>query len=171
MGSIGEEIIKKCEEKIKYTAVKTDEKSLVELWKNLAEYQEISIYYLRFDSLAKQSVDTVHISGDLLPTEKEDYVYREENKLKYLYEPSVAEVADLFAKEVLSFLAEQTMKEADLAKYAARLMYLDSCLERNNEHLTATMRQKLILTKRLNNKRQNARLGSYLSVKGSKTYA
>lgn len=162
VGSIGAEILSSRPSIAKYEIIKSDEASLVELWKKLSQYQEINIYYLRYDTLAKQSVDTVHISGDVLPKSDESYTIDDKNKLKYIYEPSVSDVADLFAKEVLSFLAEQTMKEADLAKYAARLMYLDSCLERNNNSLTGVLKQKMILTKRLSNKRQNARMVGYL---------
>jgi len=163
IGGVGEEILKQCSPSVKYTPVKTDEATLVNLWKTLSEYQEINVYYLRYDSLAQQSVDMVHISGDILPKEGESYEYSEKTKLKYLYEPSVIEVATVFAKEVLAFLAEQTMKESNLAKYAARLMYLDSCLEKNSQNLTDTLKQKMILTKRLSNKRQNARMASYLT--------
>jgi len=171
VGNVGDEIMKASRPAVKYQTVKTDERSLAELWKSLAEYQEINIYFLRYDSLAKQSADTVRISGDLVPKDTTSFEYDENNKLRYLYEPSVLEVAEVFAKEVLSFLSEQTMKEANLAKYAARLMYLDSCLERNSESLSATLKQKMILTKRLANKRQNARMASYLTINRSNQYA
>jgi len=162
VGSVGVDLMKSSGLNLKYEIIKSDETSLVNLWKTLGEYQEINLYYLKYDSLAKQSVDTLHISGDVLPKAEDDYQYDDKNKLKYIYEPSVMEVAEVFAKEVLSFLAEQTMKEAELAKYAARLMYLDSCLERNNTHLSGAIKQKMILTKRLSNKRQNARMAGYL---------
>lgn len=162
IGSIGVELMEQSGINIKYTFIKSDEESLVELWKSLSEYQEINIYYLKYNTLAKQSVDTLHISGELIPKTEESYEYNEDNKLKYLYEPTVLEVAEVFAKEVLVFLAEQTMKEANLAKYAARLMYLDSCLEKNNNSLVGALKQKMILSKRLSNKRQNARMASYL---------
>lgn len=163
VGGVGEEIVRHQKIKVNYVAVKSDEGSLVSLWKTLGEYQELNIFHLRYDSLAKQSVEVVRISGDALPKDGEDYVYEEKNKLRYLYEPTVAGVVEVFAKEVLSFLVQQTMKESDLAKYAARLMYLDSCLERNNENLTEILKQKMILTKRLANKRQNARMAGYLA--------
>jgi len=163
VGGIGDEILRNGGHDLKYQLINSDVASLNDLWKTLSEYQEINIYYLRYDSLAKQSVDKVHISGSVLPSEDESYEYNKENKLRFLYEPSVMEVAEVFAKEILSFLAEQTMKEADLAKYAARLMYLDSSIERNNISLSGTLKQKMILTKRLANKRQNARMASYLT--------
>jgi F0F1-type ATP synthase gamma subunit len=170
VGSLGIEILKKSRPSVSYQSIKSDELSLENLWKSLGEYQEIDIFYLRYDSLAKQSNDTVHISGDVMPSEKDDFTFDDKNKLKYIYEPSVTEVAEVFAKEILSFLAEQTMKESDLAKYAARLMYLDSCLQRNNENIYSTLKQKMILTKRGSNKRQNARISNYLTRNKNNQY-
>jgi len=171
VGKMGVEIMERSGTDIKYTEVASDEASLVDLWKTLSECQEVNIFHLRYDNFAQQSVEVTHVSGDLIPKRNEKYDYDTKVKLKYIYEPSALEVAEVFAKEVLSFLAEQTMKEADLAKHAARLMYLDSCLQRNNDNLKDTVRQKMILTKRRSNKRQNARMINYLTRNKTNNYA
>ena len=171
VGKVGVEIMERSGTDIKYNEVASDEVSLANLWKTLSECQEVNIFHLRYDNFAQQSVDVTHISGDLIPKGNEKYEYDAKVKLRYIYEPSALEVAEVFAKEVLSFLAEQTMKEADLAKHAARLMYLDSCLQRNNDNLKDTVRQKMILTKRRSNKRQNARMINYLTRNKVNNYA
>jgi len=171
VGSLGVDVISRSGMRVNYTEIASTEEALAGLWKTLSEYQEINVYYLKYISLANQSAEVLHVSGDLIPKETDTYQYDEKNKLKYIYEPSAIEVAEVFAKEVLVFLTSQTLKEADLAKHAARLMYLDSCLQRNNENLNATMKQKMILTKRRSNKRQNARIVNYMTRNRSNQYA
>lgn len=162
VGSIGEELIKRVLPNKKFTAVNPDEQSLADLWRRLSEYQEIHIYYLKYANLAKQEVSQVKFSGDLVPQSGEDFEIMEK-QTSFLYEPSVAGISEVFANEVLTFLAEQTMKESDLSKYSARLMYLDGCIDRNSENVKTMMNQRMILLKRLQNKRQNARVINYLT--------
>lgn len=161
IGGMGVDLMK-ANSKASFVEIAADKSSLDSLWSALSQYQEINIFYLRHDSLAKQSMERLKISGDALPQDGQLYEYDKTKQLRYIYEPSVSEVVDVFAKEVLSFLAEQTMKESDLAKFAARLMYLDGCLERNTQNLSKAMKQKMTLTKRQINRSQNARMVNYL---------
>ena len=170
VGQVGAEMMRAMGVEAKYTEIATDTESVARLWASLGEYQEINIFYLKYDSLAKQSVDIQRISGDLIPREAEKYEYDDKIRLKYIYEPTVAGVVDVFAKEVLVFLSEQTMKESDLAKHAARLMYLDGCLQKNGEDLKETMRQRMVLRKMRANKRQNARMVNYLTRSKTNIY-
>lgn len=163
VGSIGVELLKASGTKASYTVIPSDEQSLKDLWNVLGKYQEINIFYLKFNSIARQNADIIHLAGDIIPQSKNDYVLDESKKLSFLYEPSAFEVSQLFANKILAFLAEQTMKESDLAKYAARLMYLDGCIEKNKQHLHLYTRKRMVLSKRQQNKRQNARMINFIT--------
>lgn len=171
IGHVGVEVVRRYSPELKFSAIGSDKDSLANLWKLLGEYQEVSVFHLKYESLARQDVEMVHISGDMIPKEGEKYEYDKKVQMKYIYEPSTLEVAEVFAKEVLAFLAEQTMKESDLAKHAARLMYLDASLHKNDDNMKATIRLKMILTKRRSNKRQNARMINYLTRNRANIYA
>lgn len=125
----------------KVNFVNSDEQSLKELWSKLAEYQEINIYYLKYANIARQDISSVKFSGDLVPQTGDDFEIIEK-QTTFLYEPSVAEVSAVFAGEVLAFLAEQTMKESELSKFSARLMYLDGCVTRNTENVKQMIGEK-----------------------------
>ena len=163
VGSIGSELLKASGTKASYTVIPSDEQSLKDLWNILGKYQEINIFYLKFNSIARQNADIIHLAGDIIPQSKDDYVLDKTSKLSFLYEPSAFEVSQLFANKILAFLAEQTMKESDLAKYAARLMYLDGCIEKNKQHLHQYTRKRMVLSKRQQNKRQNARMINFIT--------
>ena len=163
VGTIGDELLKAAKVKKNYTVIPTDSASLKNLWTKIGEYQEINIFYLKFNSIARQNADIVHLAGDIIPQSQSDYTLDNTRRLAYLYEPSAFEISELFAHKVLSFLAEQTMKECDLAKYAARLMYLDSCIEKNKLNLRSSTQKRIILSKRQQNKRQNARTINFIT--------
>jgi len=163
IGSIGTELLKISGTNQKYTVIPSDKESIKEFWNSINQYQNIDICYLKFNSIAKQTVNMIHLAGDIIPQNKADYTINQESSLSFLYEPSVFEVAEVFTSKILSFLTEQTFKESDLAKYAARLMYLDNCIEKNKKHLILANNRKMILKKRQQNKRQNARMVNYIT--------
>lgn len=163
VGSIGVELLKASGTKKTYSIISSDEQSLKVLWETLGKYQEINIFYLKFNSITRQNADIIHLAGDIIPQSKDDYIIDKSKKLSFLYEPSAFEVSQLFANKILAFLAEQTMKESDLAKYAARLMYLDGCIEKNKRHLHQYTRKRMVLSKQQQNKRQNARMINFIT--------
>ena len=51
-------------------------------------------------------------------------------EVKYLFEPSVGDVARIFEGEILASIFEQTLHESQLAKFASRLMALDASVDK-----------------------------------------
>jgi F0F1-type ATP synthase gamma subunit len=97
-----------------------DVASLSALAKHLVPYDEIHLYYGKFVNVVRQEPQLYTISAELS--------FAEDNKGKlqyYLFEPSIEKVLQYFEGQIFGTLLEQTVNEAQLAKYAARLTTMD----------------------------------------------
>ena len=74
--------------------------------------------------------------------------------MKYLFEPSLEQVMKFFEQQIFTSLIEGTIKEAELAKFASRMITLDSATENVKSALKAVQNQQRVLQHRKSNKRQ-----------------
>ena len=73
---------------------------------------------------------------------------------KYLFEPSLETILIFFEKEIFASIISQTIKESELAKYAARMVALDSSIQNVKEALKKVELQKRLIAHREANKKQ-----------------
>ena len=73
VGSLGARILDRHGLSGRYTLISSDNDALTGLWGNLGGYQEVDVFYLRYENLAMQAADVQHLSGDLVPKEEEKY--------------------------------------------------------------------------------------------------
>lgn len=112
---------------------KIDEGTLKKTITLLIEYQEIIIFYEQFVNVVTQDPIATNISGDQLPWEQTG------TEIKYFFEPSLEKVLGFFEKEIFASIFEQTLYESELAKFASRMVSLDSAASNTRTKLKQTI--------------------------------
>ena len=132
---------------------KIEEDKFRDLIVKILKFNNIVVFYGKFLNVVNQSAAQTVISGELL---KSSEVESEEKKkrLKFLYEPSLSEISKVMGNEILASIFEAMVRESQLAKYASRLMYLDSSIDRIDNELANFDREKIKIKKRLLDKKQ-----------------
>ncbi|MEN9407972.1 MAG: synthase subunit gamma, partial [Candidatus Parcubacteria bacterium] len=117
----------------------------------LIQYEKIYIFYGKFISVGVQQPTMLDVIGE----EKEELAAdKTAPQIKYLFEPSLEQVMMFFEQQIFTSLIEQTVKEAELAKFASRMITLDSATENIKGALKTINLQQRILQHRQANKRQ-----------------
>jgi len=96
-----------------------DQESFVLVMRYLIQFEKILVFFGKFKTLLSQEPTILPVSGDTL----EDQLSRAlgvAGKSDYLFEPSVYDVAMMF---------EQALHESQLAKFASRMLALDSAVD------------------------------------------
>ena len=168
VGKVGEQMMKELGLKKRYTVVDLpdgkEEKGWQELVGYLQVYEKVRVFYGEFVSLANQrAVDRV-FSGKFWQQVSRGL---DRESLRYLYEPSVEKLAKRFEGEIFESVLGQTLKEAELAKYASRLMHLDGAIGRIEERSKKVKDEMWWWLKREENRKQNLRMVSFYAQGGS----
>lgn len=108
-----------------------DQESLQMVMRYLVQYEKVLVFYGKFKTILNQDPVVTSVTGDALVAQESRKVATAE--VKYLFEPSVAEVARIFEGEILASIFEQTLHESQLAKFASRLMALDASVDKIEE--------------------------------------
>lgn len=117
----------------------------------LIQYEKIYIFYGKFISVGVQQPTMLDVIGE----EKEELAAdKTAPQIKYLFEPSLEQVMMFFEQQIFTSLIEQTVKEAELAKFASRMITLDSATENIKGALKTINLQQRIMQHRQANKRQ-----------------
>ncbi|MCL4353132.1 F0F1 ATP synthase subunit gamma [Patescibacteria group bacterium] len=166
LGAVGEEFMKEYAKGIRFTAIPYPNEEIEtptsQLLETVASFHQIHVFYGKFKNIVIQTPDIGEVSGKMFPQEEEDLKALAKRRMKYLYEPSLYPVSELFTKEILSQVIEQMILEAGLARLASRLMHLDQAIEKTN-HLLATLREeKYKARKRLLEKKQSSMIVSVM---------
>lgn len=131
--------------------------AISQLIAHIVQYEEIRVYYPVFQSAIRQEPSRYIISAETPLTELKTEQGRKD---KYLFEPSLKEILMFFERETFSSLMDQSIREAQLAKYAARIMTLDRSGENIKERLKNLKLDKLKAEHRVKNKKQTEALSS-----------
>jgi ATP synthase F1 gamma subunit len=124
---------------------------LSQLIGHIVQYEEIRVYYPTFQSAIRQLPSRYTISAETPLSELQE---RGGRKSKYLFEPSLKETLIFFEREIFASLLDQTVREAQLAKYAARIMTLDRSGENIKKSLKELGLDKLRVEHRVKNRKQ-----------------
>jgi len=125
-----------------------DETSMQKICKYLVEYQDVLVFYEKFNSVIDQTPIVTNISGGMLPEEKS------EPSIKYLFEPSLEKIMEFFEKEIVFSVFKQTIFESELAKFAARMISMDTGSENTRVKLKQILAVKNKLKHSESNKKQ-----------------
>lgn len=121
-------------------------KKLVEF---LTPYETVIVYHGVFKNILMQDPASTNITGDvLLPLVKEG------RRRRLIFEPSLPQILEFFETEFFSSLLIQTIFEAQLAKFSARMATLDQASENIKEATKQALWEKTKEEHRLTNKKQ-----------------
>lgn len=129
---------------------------LSDIIKHLVQYEEIRVYYPAYQSAVSQKASRYSISAETPIAE----LSARDEKSVYIFEPNLKEILIFFEKEIFASLLDQTIRESQLAKFAARIMALD----RAGENIKEELKKLNLLASRVRhvtqNKKQNDSLVS-----------
>jgi ATP synthase F1 gamma subunit len=94
------------------------------IMEKLIQYKKILLFYGLFQSVVTQSPNMLDLYGVEVPAGGQTVA-----KAKYLFEPDLETILEFFEKEILASIFEQTVSESNLAKYASRMVSLDSATD------------------------------------------
>ena len=140
--------------------------SLEELALKLKDYQRIKVIYGVFENIVHQEPVTHEIVGmgwSMYQMETHEMLKR---RRKFLYEPSYSEVAQVFGGRIMTGVMRQMVVEAELAKFASRLMHLDQAMENIDENLGWLKRAERKIRGRNMEKKQHTMISGMLVREG-----
>lgn len=130
---------------------------LTEIVAKLSKHQKIHLFYGQFYNIVLQEARLRSLSGEILAGSAEEIHGQDDLHLNYLYEPSPQTISSKIGTEIFASVCEQTLNEAQLAKFASRLMHLDRALSKTNEMKINLLREKRNLDRKMNDKKQRSR--------------
>jgi len=130
----------------------------------LIGYEKIYIFYGRFESVGVQRPTVLDVVGQNIEEEEEQQNQQTNTQqVKYLFEPSLEEIMIFFEEQIFTSIIEQTLKESELAKFASRMITLDSATENVKADLkNVYLKQRLLEHREKNKKQQELLLGMSL---------
>ncbi len=125
----------------------------------LIQYEKIVVFYGQFKTILTQEAVATSVSGDAVEAEKAvETVDGKKVVRQYLFEPSVKDIAKVFEGEILASIFEQTLHEAQLAKFASRMLALDKSIEEIDKKMGGLYLDSVRLRHKTANKKQLATL-------------
>lgn len=133
---------------------RVDLDSLRLVMRYLLQFEKIVVFYGKFENIVNQKPTVASISGDSLPNVN----LKAKPQNKYIFEPNVKEILEVFESEILSSIFEQTLHESLLAKFASRLQHLDRSLLNIEQRLGQLKFEMRRLRHKIDNRKQLSRL-------------
>ena len=87
----------------------------------LLEYEAVIIFCGKFNNLASQEPIKAHLTGNLLLDDG-----KETSQEDYVFEPDLEEILTFFENQIFSLILNQTIQEAQLARFAARIQAMEA---------------------------------------------
>lgn len=141
------------------------EESIKQVMQSLSDYKKVSVFHGQFQTIATQVVTSSNITGSVMADV--GYFFDKDEaariRIKNIYEPSIGIIGEKFAKEISASIFSQSLKENQLAKYASRLIHLDSALENIDQKLRLSVQEKSRMRKKIEQKKQTERVSRMLS--------
>jgi len=139
------------------------------LMDKLSAYSKIYIFHGRFESIARQTFVSSIISGPDIQkyggvqdlTAQAGKKEKEKRRFVNIYEPDVDVISKKFGKEISASIIDQSIRENQLAKYAARLMHLDGALDNVTKRLENLNINKKRMRKKIEQKKQTERIARW----------
>ena len=134
-----------------------DDEKMKEIISFLISYEKVMIFFGKFQNIVTQTPTMSDISGNIQTSVNED-----KPSSKYYFEPSIEKILAFFEQEIFSSIFEQTMRESQLAKFAARITTLDTSTENIRKRLSQVIYEKNKIFHAEENKKQ---LQTFSSIK------
>ncbi len=118
----------------------TDANAISQTIAHLVQYQEIRVYFAKYESVVRQKATDVAISAG---TEVKDVVATPTRT--FIFEPSLEKVLMFFETQIFASLFDQSIRESQLAKMASRILAMDKASGSINDRLKALRFEKIKL--------------------------
>lgn len=135
---------------------KIDTESLKKIIAKIIAYEKVLVFYEQFQNVVSQEPTIISISGDKLPWEQK------ETEVKYFFEPSLEKVMEFFEKGIITSIFEQILYESQLAKFASRMVSLNTASDNAKTKLKQMIFEKEKIKHRIMNKKQTEVFASRL---------
>lgn len=136
----------------------TDQAHMSETVSHLVQYQEIKVYYAKYQSVVNQVASTFSISAGTEVADKHD-----KSVASFLFEPSLERVLMFFETQIFASLFDQSLRESQLAKLASRILAMDKASASIDQRLKALSFE----SKRLRHTNEDKKMfGSIIPVLG-----
>ncbi len=123
---------------------------------HLIQYEEVKVFYGRFESFINQQGSLVTISGTTpLEIKKEAKEIKEE---KFLFEPSLKEILAFFETQIFALVFRQLALESYLAQIGSRVISLEQANNNIDDRLGDLGRERRRWLKRRKNRKQQQNL-------------
>lgn len=126
-----------------------DNELLRKLMELVIQYEKILVFYGKFQNIVYQYPTMFDLYGS-----EETFTFTESSSLKYFFEPDLEKVMNFFEAQMFASIFEQTVRESDLAKFAARMFTLDKATENVKSRLKKVELERRIFQHRMLNKKQ-----------------
>lgn len=130
-----------------------DPAKLGEIIGHLVQYEKIQIYYAKFNNIVNQEPAIFNLEAET-PVATYTPEQRPTDVTPYLFEPSLEKILIFFETEMFGSLFEQTVKESQLAKFASRMLAMDTAGENVKGQLSKLKMEKLKYTHYISNRKQ-----------------
>jgi ATP synthase F1 gamma subunit len=127
----------------------TDAAKLSEAIKHLVQYEEIRVYYGKYQSVITQKPTTFSISAGK-PIGKGANT----SPIDYIFEPSVEKILMFFETQIFASLFDQAIRESQLAKFASRILSMDRAADNIRTKLKELTLENLKISHNLANRKQ-----------------
>ncbi len=117
----------------------------------LYPYEKVTVFYGKFLNILSQDAVASNISGDLPPEQQQQPTEARET---FIFEPSLEAVLSFFEGQIFSVLFNQTLREAQMARYASRIKAMESARNNLEGNLTRLTQEQRRLTAMKQNKKQ-----------------
>lgn len=135
---------------------------LAPIIRHIVKYDEIHLYYGRFQNVVVQEPIMVTISSKIdLNDKKEKAVVHD-----YIFEPSIEDILAFFEGEIFSSVFQQSINESQLAKLASRISAMNRASEKIAEERGKLDISKLSLVHKIADQKQRNSIPAILSLVG-----
>ncbi len=126
-----------------------DRQNLTSLLTLLTSYENVYIFYGRFESMTSQRAVMLDVYGEATSTGSSKV-----RQTRYLFEPSLQKILQFFEETIFATIVQQTFKESELAKFASRMIALDDASQNIKLDLKKVNLQERIVKHRMMDKKQ-----------------
>jgi len=134
---------------------------------NLLEYETVSVFHGRYQTVITQMPTVSYISGKDVFIDKDIDKVQEakSHHSEYLFEPSLEEISSFFGDQFFSVVFKQAYHESQLAQFASRLRAMESALDQVGEDTKKLQRASHRFRRREQSKQQTERLAGIMFFK------
>jgi F-type H+-transporting ATPase subunit gamma len=137
----------------------TNQTVLSEAIKHLVAYEEIRVYYGKYQSVVTQVPTTFSISAGTPISGK-----MQKATVDYIFEPSVEKILMFFETQIFTSLFDQSIRESQLAKFASRILAMDRASTNSSHRLKKLNLKRLKVMHNSANKNQLNSLPPIISM-------